>query len=190
MQMNHQRKSLEHENVSHYISLMKRLGIIFVCLLCVSGCLSKAPQTHDGRLIHISVVFDRGKNEKMSARDLRYHDEVGSYMENHLISCLSAVGYNTSLVKSIDNYTPQKDHYLLYVRIEKYHPGSSAARWLPTGAGVCELSIFYTIFDQNSKKVMARRDRERSHNAWELAPINLNQRMVENISTKLSSTYY
>lgn len=155
----------------------------------ITGCGTpyKAPMADDGGKIKLFVVSDRGNENEMEEKQWGYRNEVGSYMESDVLARLNASGYDVQKIDSKDEFVPEEDSFLLYMRIESYNPGSSAARILVGfGAGSCSLDMHYIVFDESSKKVMEWDDGIGTSGDWHRLTTSLDDKLVRKLDAELA----
>ena len=171
---------------------MKNYFKVFIVfyLICVTGfgCATlKAPVMDDGNKIPVSILIYRGDPDSMGKKQYKFRNEVGEYMENHIISIFNRAGYDAKLIRKPDEFTPGKNKYLININITSYNPGSTAARMLVGfGAGATSLDIQYNLLCESEKPLLDTKDGVGSSRSWQVCVIKLNENILKNVTNKIN----
>lgn len=150
---------------------------------CVSSSAGNAAPTQGGEKIHIDVLCDRGDAASMEAKQWRYRNEVGAYMEPNLVRRLQGYKFSSALIQNKSEFKKEPNRYLLKVKITAYNPGSAAARMMVGyGAGACSLDCSYELVDSTGKQVLAWTDGIGTSADWRRLPVSLNKKAGKKLS--------
>ncbi len=171
---------------------MNRLSgiMLIVLLVVVSGCArsAPAPNSSGGEKIEIMLLSHRGDPATMSERDYQFRIEVGQWMERDLLNMLRRSGYEAQQIIARKEFSPKAGRYLLEVTIDKYNPGSSAARIVVGfGAGAASLDNSYALSATLQQPVLSWSDGVGTSQHWNRLPRTLNERAVKKVSEYLRS---
>ncbi len=168
----------------------------FDCLLATAlvitavGCATapRAPQSAAGTQIEIHTLVNRGDPDTMNERQYRHRNEVGEWMERDLLTQLNRAGYVAHQIHSREEFEPAPGRYLLEVRIDSYHAGSSAARiMVGYGVGAASLDNSYTLYGEGEEALLEWSDGVGTSQHWTRLPRALNQNTVRHITTHLQA---
>ncbi|WP_432821979.1 DUF4410 domain-containing protein [Trichloromonas sp.] len=171
--------------------MKKLMGVLAVLTILVAfGCGGprlKAPTMVGGGSYSIAVLSDRGITPELGPDRSNQYNQVGEWMEQDLLRTLKKAGYNARLVNSRREFAGGPGEYLLTVRIERYNPGSKAARMLVGfGAGATSLDTHYELYSAKSQPLLAEDHGVGSSIDWYQVVQKLNQQMVDAVSRKLA----
>ncbi len=164
--------------------------MLMVLVALTSGCAkgAPAPTSHGGEKVEILLLSHRGEPATMSERDYQFRIEVGQWMERDLLNMLRRSGYEAQQIMARKEFSPKAGRYLLEVTIDKYNPGSSAARIVVGfGAGAASLDNSYVLSATLQQPVLSWSDGVGTSQHWNRLPRTLNERAVKKVSEYLRS---
>ena len=141
-----------------------------------------APVHGIGEKPRILLLCDRGDPATMDARQFQYRQELGPLMESDLLKRLNRAGYVAAQIQRREEFKPGPNCYLLVVKIDKYNPGSKAARIVVGfGAGTTSLDNSYQLFGSDHRPIMSWPNGCASSLDWKRLLVKLNTEAVEKI---------
>lgn len=169
---------------------MKRLALLMLILVAFAGCTStqKAAVRADGNKYVVKFLIDAGVTSELTADQAQRQRQVASWMENDLLTMLNRAGYQAAPITNSTEYKATEGSYLLQAKISNYNPGSQAARVLVGfGAGAASLDIQYQLVNGHGKQLIDRADGVGSGRGWTYCCRELNQRMLNQLSSSVGS---
>ena len=167
---------------------MKRITVLLVLVICLVGCAASqngAVQENGNKYV-VMFLVDPGIESGMDATLIEQQKQVASWMENDLLRMLNRAGYQASTIRNRSEFHAGPGTYLLQARIERYNPGSQAARMIVGfGAGAASLDINYQIVNGHGKQLVDRADGVGSGRGWTYCCRELNQRMLNQLSANI-----
>ncbi len=166
------------------------IAVLLLLAVVISGCARSsvsAPVAAGGEKIEIVLLSHRGDPATMDERQYQFRIEVGQWMERDLLNQLRRSGYEASQISSRADFTPKAGRYLFEVTIDKYNPGSSAARIVVGfGAGAASLDNSYAL-SSGQQPLLSWSDGVGTSQHWTRLPRTLNERAVKKVTEYLRS---
>lgn len=173
---------------------MKKLlimAIVFFMTAIVVGFTNPVKAAEKSAQTTISVLFDNGVTESLSARQAKAQTQIADYMDDDLARVFgryAKAGYEARLIEKRSDFTAKPNNYLLTVKITDYNPGSKAARIIVGyGAGGVSLKIHYELFANSGNAILTKDDGVFSGIEWMRAARKLNENMAKAVTEKIGN---
>ncbi len=135
----------------------------------------------------IAVVVDPGLTAAMDGKAIAQYQQVADFMREDLILRLQRQGYKVERLKQSSDFTQGQGQRLLAVKIERYNPGSKAARIIVgMGAGSASLNISYSVTAETGRTLVSTTDGVGSSRGWSFCCHTLNERLVAVMGSDLA----
>ncbi|MGM0416889.1 MAG: DUF4410 domain-containing protein [Thermodesulfobacteriota bacterium] len=166
---------------------MRRFAGILLLVLVICGCGHQHPSANPAAGESVAVLVEPGLKSNMNGAEEAQYRQVADYMRKDLVTRLQRQGYEVEVLHQRSDFTPASGQHLLAVEIERYSPGSKAARILVGfGAGATSLDIAYTMVHGSGKTLVSATDGVGSSRDWHFCCRALNERLVETLALELA----
>ena len=162
-------------------------GLLAV-IVAFSGCASvgKAPLIN-GNTIEMGLVVDKGNPDSMKDKQWENRVQIAGYMERGIMDLLRGSGYEAKLYKNASEFQSAPGKYLLVVSIEKYNPGSKAARMMVGfGAGAVSMDTKYDVYGPDASSVYNNTTGIASSKDWIYVVNKTNSVIVKAVNTRMN----
>lgn len=161
--------------------------MLLLFALLFSGCGHHTNTVTQGKGEAVAVIVEPGLTASMDSTAQGQYHQVADFMREDLVNRLQRHGYQVEVLRQRKSYTPSSGQHLLAVEIERYNPGSKAARILVGfGAGATSVDIAYTIVHEDGRTLISSTDGVGSSRDWHFCCRALNERLVEALALELA----
>lgn len=167
---------------------MKPLSLLLPLLLClflVAGCGGKTTEPVSSASIPVALLT---LDDQITEKNLELEKELRvtvDWMDRDLLKIFRDAGYQPMLLKKMQDYRTDQGK-LLIVAIERFNPGSRAARaFVGFGAGSASLDVSYKLLDERGALLAEWRDGVGSSKGPTYCAQTLNRRALAKVAPLL-----